>query len=594
MNFDRSVLLLAAISAFVLLGVGVYSLLASEPVPGLPYVLGSVVLLLCLGWFFLRNGSTVSFGHQRLLNELNRLSSKDLGALETAPALPNDGSLTTALASARQARIDSLVDLRERGKELDALATAIRIFFCSSNLSLEQRLQTYASAMPAFWLHPEHGVVRISYAGKTYLSDGFEESPWRQEQTFACMDGSEGKLEYFYTCELPELDEGPFLKEERTLITNLAELIRGYIDSHIGHSNLESLVSSAEQLSVVVSACSSGDFTRRMTDGTTGIFAEISSSINQLVSVVDDSLQSVSSVLSEVAEGRLGRQVEGHYEGAFKQLKDSTNQCVSQLQSLIGSVRRSAEAVNTSSSQIAAGTVELSERTEQQAASLEETAASMEQMTATVQQNADNARQAARVVDDTRVKVDEGIDKVITLVETMSKTSESASRIESITDVIDGIAFQTNLLALNAAVEAARAGDQGRGFAVVAGEVRALAQRAADSAREIKSLIAVSVNDVGQSVALANKAKDMMSTISDSVSEVTGLMAEISSATDEQSQGIGQVSTAVSQLDEATQQNSALVEETSSAAAELSRQAESLKNAVDQFSLKEDTSLVPV
>ncbi|ENC4243713.1 methyl-accepting chemotaxis protein [Escherichia coli] len=225
-------------------------------------------------------------------------------------------------------------------------------------------------------------------------------------------------------------------------------------------------------------------------------------------------------------------------------------------------------------------------RNEQQAASLEETAASMEQLTATVKQNAENARQASHLALSASETVQRGGKVVDNVVQTMRDISTSSQKIADIISVIDGIAFQTNILALNAAVEAARAGEQGRGFAVVAGEVRNLAQRSAQAAREIKSLIEDSVGKVDVGSTLVESAGETMAEIVSAVTRVTDIMGEIASASDEQSRGIDQVGLAVAEMDRVTQQNAALVEE--SAAAALEEQASRLTEAVAVFRIQQE------
>ncbi|SQC90935.1 Aspartate chemoreceptor protein [Cedecea neteri] len=227
-----------------------------------------------------------------------------------------------------------------------------------------------------------------------------------------------------------------------------------------------------------------------------------------------------------------------------------------------------------------------SSRTEQQAASLEETAASMEQLTATVKQNAENARQASQLALNASETAQRGGKVVDGVVKTMHDIAGSSKKIADIISVIDGIAFQTNILALNAAVEAARAGEQGRGFAVVAGEVRNLASRSAQAAKEIKSLIEDSVSRVDTGSVLVESAGETMSDIVNAVTRVTDIMGEIASASDEQSRGIDQVALAVSEMDRVTQQNASLVEESAAAAAALEEQASRLTQSVATFRLQ--------
>jgi methyl-accepting chemotaxis protein len=250
---------------------------------------------------------------------------------------------------------------------------------------------------------------------------------------------------------------------------------------------------------------------------------------------------------------------------------------------VVSQVRGNADSVATASAQIAQGNVDLSQRTEEQAAALQQTAATMDQLNSTVAQTAGNARQANQLSQAASAIAQRGGQVVGEVVQTMQGISEASRRIAEINATIDGIAFQTNILALNAAVEAARAGEQGRGFAVVAGEVRNLAQRSAEAAREIKSLIASSVERVEQGSAQVDQAGRTMDEVVTSIRRVADIVAEISASSDEQSTGVGQVGQAVSQMDQVTQQNAALVEQSAAAAESLKQQARTLVDAVAVF-----------
>ncbi|WP_337878321.1 methyl-accepting chemotaxis protein [Caldimonas sp.] len=257
------------------------------------------------------------------------------------------------------------------------------------------------------------------------------------------------------------------------------------------------------------------------------------------------------------------------------------------LRRVVGSVRASSDHIATGSNQIAAGNADLSQRTEEQASNLQQTAASIEQLVSTVQHNAETARQAAQLAGVASDVASKGGQVVGEVVHTMGEINASSKKIADIIGVIDGIAFQTNILALNAAVEAARAGEQGRGFAVVAGEVRNLAQRSAQAAKEIKSLIQASVEKVEAGSGLVDQAGQTMSDIVAQVKRVTDLIQEISAATIEQTSGLNQINDAVGQLDQVTQQNAALVEQSAAAADSLAQQARRLVEAVAQFKLSE-------
>ncbi|MBK7001456.1 MAG: hypothetical protein IPH35_16220 [Rhodoferax sp.] len=253
------------------------------------------------------------------------------------------------------------------------------------------------------------------------------------------------------------------------------------------------------------------------------------------------------------------------------------------LRRMVSQVRQGADLVAHSSSEIAQGNHDLSARTESQASSLEETAAAMEQLNATVRQNADSAHQANQLALNASSVAVQGGEVVGQVVQTMRGIHDSSQRIADIIGVIDGIAFQTNILALNAAVEAARAGEQGRGFAVVASEVRSLAGRSAEAAKEIKTLISASVDQVARGTTLADQAGSTMAEVVSAIQRVTDLMGTISAASVEQSDGVSQVGEAVAQMDQVTQQNAALVEQMAAAASSLKSQAQDLVQAVAVF-----------
>ncbi|EBC0759371.1 methyl-accepting chemotaxis protein [Salmonella enterica] len=287
--------------------------------------------------------------------------------------------------------------------------------------------------------------------------------------------------------------------------------------------------------------------------------------------------------IRHIASGDLVKRIDVEGSNEMGQLAENLRHMQSELMRTVGDVRNGANAIYSGASEIAMGNNDLSSRTEQQAASLEETAASMEQLTATVKQNAENARQASHLALSASETAQKGGKVVDNVVQTMRDIASSSQKIADIISVIDGIAFQTNILALNAAVEAARAGEQGRGFAVVTGEVRNLAQRSAQAAREIKSLIEDSVSRVDVGSTLVESAGETMDEIVNAVTRVTDIMGEIASASDEQSRGIDQVGLAVAEMDRVTQQNASLVEESAAAAAALEEQASRLTQAVAVF-----------
>ena len=290
-------------------------------------------------------------------------------------------------------------------------------------------------------------------------------------------------------------------------------------------------------------------------------------------------------VAQTVAAGDLTSRIEVRGRDETAELLQALKTMNDGLAQVVSEVRQGSDHIATGSSQIATGNADLSQRTEEQASNLQQTAASMEQLTSTVQQNAETARQASAIVRGATDAAREGGQTVGQVVTTMEAISQSSRRIHDIIGVIDGIAFQTNILALNAAVEAARAGEQGRGFAVVAAEVRNLAQRSAEAAKQIKQLIGESVDRVEAGTALVADAGASVGRIVDQVARANQLIEAIASASAEQASGIAQVGNAVAQLDHVTQQNAALVEESAAAADSLQTQAQRLATLVGRFRL---------
>jgi len=305
-----------------------------------------------------------------------------------------------------------------------------------------------------------------------------------------------------------------------------------------------------------------------------------------LVRSITRPLQEAQAVASAIAGMDLSGLARTHYRpDETGHLLRSLDAMRAALKNALGQVRDAADSVSSASSQIATGNADLSARTEHAASNLQQTAGAMEELTGTVRHTADSARTAGQLAASASDAAVQGGEVVRRVVSTMDEISAGSRKIEDIIGVIDAIAFQTNILALNAAVEAARAGPQGRGFAVVATEVRTLAKRSADAAREIKALIGSSVEKVGLGVQLVEQAGQSMGNIVASVQRVHDIIAEITTASAEQSQGIGEVNTAVVQLDQMTQQNAALVEESSAAADSLRDQAMRLSDVVGGFRL---------
>jgi len=291
-----------------------------------------------------------------------------------------------------------------------------------------------------------------------------------------------------------------------------------------------------------------------------------------------------SDVMRRMAEGDLSQEI-SVAPGADQSLLAAVRGMSEGLAAIVSNVRSGTDSMSVASREIAVGNHDLSVRTEKQATSLEQTSGNMQNLTDAVRQSADAAAQANQLAGSAATVARKGGEVVSQVVSTMDEINASSKKIGDIIGTIDGIAFQTNILALNAAVEAARAGEQGRGFAVVAGEVRSLAQRSAEAAREIKALIGASVERVESGSRLVRDAGETMTEIVASVQRVSDIIGEITAASGEQSTGIGQVNQSVTQLDQMTQQNAALVEEAAAAASSLEQQAQALQQAVSTFKL---------
>jgi methyl-accepting chemotaxis protein len=287
--------------------------------------------------------------------------------------------------------------------------------------------------------------------------------------------------------------------------------------------------------------------------------------------------------LNAMAQGDLTHRMMVQVAPKAEQLKANFNAAISQLEQAVSVVVSNVAAIRSGAGEISQASDDLSRRTEQQAASLEETAAALDEITATVNKTADGARQASGVVQQARGDAETSGNVVRDAVAAMNAIERSSTEIGNIIGVIDEIAFQTNLLALNAGVEAARAGDAGRGFAVVASEVRALAQRSAEAAKEIKTLISASGQQVGAGVTLVGQTGEALQRIVSRVAEIDGLVSEISASAQEQATGLQQVNTAVNQMDQVTQQNAAMVEQSTAASHSLAQEADILASSVARF-----------
>ncbi|WP_374370066.1 methyl-accepting chemotaxis protein [Piscinibacter sp.] len=299
--------------------------------------------------------------------------------------------------------------------------------------------------------------------------------------------------------------------------------------------------------------------------------------------LICDPMERACEVAGRIAGGDLTSTITTHGSDEPARMMEALRHMQQSLGAMVSEVRARSDSIRTACSEVAAGNQDLSQRTEQTASSLQQTSSSMEQLTGTVRQTAESGRMANQLAKSAAEAAQRGGQVVSQVVANMNEISTASRKIADITSVIDGIAFQTNILALNAAVEAASAGEQGRGFSVVAAEVRSLAQRSANAAREIKTLIEGSVEWVDSGSRLVQTAGTTMTEIVTGVQQVTHIIAEITAATARQSNDLAQMNAAVAQLDQMTQQNAALVEEGAAAAASLNSQAERLTSLVSRF-----------
>ncbi|MBB3571733.1 methyl-accepting chemotaxis protein [Rhizobium sp. BK491] len=336
----------------------------------------------------------------------------------------------------------------------------------------------------------------------------------------------------------------------------------------------------------VVSAAVAGDFTRRIgKDYDNADLNRFAAQVNELVTSVDHGIAETRRVVSALAEGDLTESMRGEFQGAFGELKNNVNATMANLRSVLGEVRSAIDTINGGAGEMRNASGDLSKRTEQQAASLEETSSALEEITVAVKSSTERATEASHMVDEARRSTEQSSAVVEDAVSAMGRIEKASGEIGQIINVIDEIAFQTNLLALNAGVEAARAGDAGKGFAVVAQEVRELAQRSANAAKDIKGLINRSGEEVTSGVKLVTATGEALSLIESHVVKINEHVHSIATAAKEQSAGLGEVSTAVNHMDQVTQQNAAMVEESTAATNRLADEAATLARLIARFKL---------
>ncbi|MVA55528.1 methyl-accepting chemotaxis protein [Agrobacterium vitis] len=342
-------------------------------------------------------------------------------------------------------------------------------------------------------------------------------------------------------------------------------------------------------ISSIVASAAAGNFSQRITktydDADLQRFA---SSVNELVANVDLGVTEVRRVIAALSSSDLTQDMRGNFQGAFAELQSNVNQAMATLREAMQSIRGASGTITDNSGELSSAANQLARRTEQQAAALEETAAALEEITTTVRTSTERAHEANQMVEQTRNSAGKSGEIVRSAIDAMGRIEQSSQKISQIISVIDEIAFQTNLLALNAGVEAARAGEAGRGFAVVAQEVRELAQRSANAAREIKALINTSADEVKGGVSLVLSTGEALNEIVGLVDHVNGHVASIARAAQEQSAALAEINTSVNHMDQMTQQNAAMVEETTAASQVLASESRQLLVQIERFRLEDN------
>ncbi|BBP42349.1 methyl-accepting chemotaxis protein [Thiosulfativibrio zosterae] len=321
------------------------------------------------------------------------------------------------------------------------------------------------------------------------------------------------------------------------------------------------LNSAISQINTVVTFMAQANFSHTITTQLQGDLNTLKQNINTTLDALNGGFNGFSNSLAKLSSGDLTAKVEGHFHGQLARLQDIINNSLSNVASMFTEIKITSQGALENVKHVTKGNFELNERTQNQAASIEETAASMEEITSTIQNSVANAKHANTLAENARVDAESGAEIMGRAKSAMHGIHEASAKISEITTLIDGIAFQTNLLALNAAVEAARAGEHGRGFAVVAGEVRNLAQKSADAAKDITTLIHETTQQIDAGTKLAEESSDMLNKINNRINEVSEVVKEIALAAEEQALGVGQINQAVSQMDQITQQNAALVDQ---------------------------------
>ncbi|MCX7748311.1 MAG: methyl-accepting chemotaxis protein [Clostridia bacterium] len=354
---------------------------------------------------------------------------------------------------------------------------------------------------------------------------------------------------------------------------------------------IDAIIEPVKEASSVLKEMAKGNLKVSVTGNYMGDHAEIKDALNSTINTLNAYIFEISSVLSSMSEGNLDIQITGEYMGNFIEIKNSLNQIINSLNDVLSDISTAADQVAGGSRQVSDSSQALSQGSTEQASSIEELTSSMTQIAAQTKQNAVNANQANELAELAKTQALQGNDQMKGMLKAMEDINQSSSNISKIIKVIDEIAFQTNILALNAAVEAARAGQHGKGFAVVAEEVRNLAARSANAAKETTVLIEGSIGKVEDGTVIANETAKALTQIVDGIAKAASLVGNIAAASNEQATGISQVNQGISQVSQVTQTNSATAQESAAASEELSGQAELLKDMVSRFKLRRNTAL---
>ncbi len=562
-------------------------------------------------WLFITMGSAIMisliFGWIISRGIMRQLGGEPAMVAEMAKKIAN-GDLSTQFESRKRptglfaSMLDMQTQLRQRIQELNKIQHQLQERIEEEQRTAEAALRVNRALEKAttsvLITDSNYNIIYLNEAAHCLFKT--EENKIRQDLPHFEANQLLGKnLDTFHKNPTYQRQILAQLVDTRRARVTIGQLVLDHIITPVFNKNGERLgmviefsnrtleVATEQEINAVIHAASQSNFQQRINlTGKTGFFYTFSEGINQVLDFNQLAIEDIMRILTALAQGDLTQQIENDYRGAFEQLKNDINETIKKLTEMVAVIAQSAAIVNDAAEDLSQGNINLSQRTEQQAASLEETAASMEQMTGTVQQNADNAQQASQLALSATEQAIRGGKVVNAAIKAIIEINKSSQKIADIIGVIDEIAFQTNLLALNAAVESARAGEQGRGFAVVAAEVRNLAQRSAEAAKEIKALIKDSVTKVEEGTQLANQSGESLEAIVVSVKKVNDIIAEMAAASKEQSSGIQQINTAITQMDEMTQKNAALVGEAIAASDSMREQAQMLKEQVTLFKIE--------